>query len=75
MTANLRNMNNNLVVLTQFLGRRQAIISFSAGILLIGYIRINFSEIISDKSYVSIKGNALQNVVYGMMTICLDLNL
>ena len=56
-------------------GRRQAIISFSAGILLIGYIRINFSEIISDKSYVSIKGNALQNVVYGMMAICLDLNL
>ena len=44
-------------------GRRQAIIWTNAGILLIGPLEPNFSEIFLKTSYNFIQGNAIENVV------------
>ena len=51
-------------------GRRQAIIWTSAGILLIGPLGTNFSEILTCRnSNISIQENALENVVCEMTSI------
>ena len=50
-------------------GRRQAIIWTIAGILLIGPLGTNFSEIL-----IGIQENAFENVVCKMASICLGLN-
>ena len=49
-------------------GRRQAIIWTSAGILLIGHLRTNFSEILTEILAFSLK-NAFESIVCEMATI------
>ena len=55
-------------------GRRQAIIWTNAGILLIGPLGTNFSEILIEINYIFIQENAFENVVWKMAAICLGLN-
>ena len=55
-------------------GRRQAIIWTIAGILLIGPLGTNFSEILIDIQTFFIHENAFENVVCEMASICLGLN-
>ena len=55
-------------------GRRQAIISTIVGILLIGPLGTNFSEILIGIQYIFIQENAFENVVCEMASICLGLN-
>ena len=50
-------------------GRRQAIIWTSAGILLIGTLGTNFSEILRRNSYIFIQENSFENVVCEMAAI------
>ena len=50
-------------------GRRQAIIWTDAGILLIGHLGINFSEIWIEIYTFSFKENAFENVVWKMAAI------
>ena len=55
-------------------GRRQAIIWTIAGILLIGTLGTNLSEILIGNSNIFIQENAFENVVCEMASICLGLN-
>ena len=55
-------------------GRRQAIIWTNAGILLIGPLGTNFSEILIGISNIFIQENAFENVVCELASICLGLN-
>ena len=55
-------------------GRRQAIIWTIAGILLIGTLGTNLSEILIGNSNIFIPENAFENVVCRMESICLGLN-
>ena len=50
-------------------GRRQAIIRTSAGILLIGPLGTDFSEIINQNSNIFTQENAFENVVWKMAAI------
>ena len=50
-------------------GRRQAIIWTNAGILLIGTLGTNLSEIFIENSYIFIKENPFENVVWKMAAI------
>ena len=50
-------------------GRCQAIICTNAGILLIGPLGINFSEILIKNQYIFIEENALENAVCEMAAI------
>ena len=54
-------------------GRRQAIIWTIAGILLIGPLGTNFSEILIGIQTFSLE-NAIENIVCEMASICLGLN-
>ena len=56
------------------LDRRQAIIWTNAGILLIGPLGTNLSEMAIAIHTFFIKENAFENIVYEMATICLCLN-
>ena len=49
-------------------GRRQAIIWTNAGMLLIGPLGTNFSEIYRN-AYIFVQGNALQNIGWEMSAI------
>ena len=55
-------------------GRRQAIIWTNAGILLIGTLEINFSEILIEIHPLSLKKNAFECVVCEMAVILLGLD-
>ena len=50
-------------------GQRQAIIWTNAGILLIGTLGTNFSEISNQMSFIFIQENAYENVVWKMAAI------
>ena len=56
------------------LGRRQAIIWSSAGVLLIWTLGTNFNRILIGIQTFSIHENAFENVVCEMTSICLGLN-
>ena len=55
-------------------GRRQAIIWSNAGILLIGPLGTNLSEILIEIPTILIQENAFESVVCEMASICLGLN-
>ena len=61
-----RNKPNITYLLT---GWCQAIIWTNAGILLIGPLGINFSEIFIENQYIFIEGNAFENAVCEMAAI------
>ena len=48
----------------------QAIILTNAGILLIGPLRTNFSEILVKKSYIFTQANPFENLVCKMAYLC-----
>ena len=50
-------------------GRCQAIIWTNAGILLIGHLETNFSEIFTINTYIFSHENAFENVIWEMVAI------
>ena len=55
-------------------GRRQAITWTNVGILLIGPLGTNFSEMLIENSYIFIQENPFENVVWKWRPFCLGLN-
>ena len=52
-------------------GRHQAIVWTNAGILLIGHLGTNFSEILIENSNIFIQENAFENGIWKMQPYCL----
>ena len=50
-------------------GRQQAIIWTTAGILLMGFLGTNVNRILTQNTYILIKGNPFENIIWKMVVI------